>query len=88
MVKQLDRPQTGCFAVVSSAFRDLEGVGGFAPPSWHEVGMGARPEFRELVDFEPGVTRNGWQHEAVSRSKSPSEKPIFFPGWVTTGKRW
>ena len=33
--------------------------GGFAPPSWREVAMGARPEFREPVDFEPGAQETG-----------------------------
>ena len=29
--------------------------------------MGATPEPREPEDFEPGCTRDGWQHEASSR---------------------
>ena len=32
-----------------------------------ELAMGARPNFREPEDFEPGCTRDGWQHEAPSR---------------------
>ena len=54
-------------------------VGGFAPPSWREVAMGARPEFREPVDFEPGVTRNGWQHEAASRVEESFRETNLFP---------
>ena len=43
---------------------DLTGVGGFEPPA-----MGARPEPRELEDFELGCTKDGWQHEASSRTE-------------------
>ena len=79
MMEQLDCPQTRCFAAVSSAWRDLEGVGGFAPPSWGEVAMGARPEFRELVDLEPGDMRDGWQHEAASRFEESFRETNLFP---------
>ena len=39
----------------------------FEPSSWRELVEGARPEPREPEDFEPGTTRDGWQHEAGSR---------------------
>ena len=41
--------------------------------------MGARPEFREPVDFEPGGTRNGWQHEAASRVEESFRETNLFP---------
>ena len=30
--------------------------------------MGARPEYRELEYFEARCKRDGWQHEAASRT--------------------
>ena len=51
MVEQLDRPQTRCFAAVSSALRDLEGVGGFAPPSWREGGDGIQTRISRTGGF-------------------------------------
>ena len=41
--------------------------------------MGARPELREPVHFEPGVTRNGWQHEAASRAEESFRETNLFP---------
>ena len=38
----------------------------FELPSWHAL-AGVRPGSREPEDFEPGVLRDGWQHEATSR---------------------
>ena len=41
--------------------------------------MGARPEFREPVDFELGDTRNGWQHEPASRVEESFRETNLFP---------
>ena len=54
-------------SAASSAGRQLVGVEGFDPPSWHAPSLGARPVVRELDFFEPGAERDNWQHEASSR---------------------
>ena len=41
--------------------------------------MGARPELREPEDFEPGTTRDGWQHEAASRVEKCFREANLFP---------
>ena len=47
--------------------------------------MGARSEPREPEDFEPGTTRDGWQHEAAShveeafQSREPVPKDVRLP---------
>ena len=55
----LEQPTTPCLQAVTGVARDFTGVGGFEPPSWRELAMGSRPEFREPEDFEPGCTRDG-----------------------------
>ena len=66
-VDQLAHPTTPCLQAVARVARDLTGLGGFQLPSWRELAMGARPEPREPEHFEPGCTRDGWQHEVASR---------------------
>ena len=77
MVEQLEHPRSPCFEAVHSAVRDLTGVGGFVPPSWRELAMGARP--REPEDFKPGSSRDGWQHEAASRVEESFRETNLFP---------
>ena len=79
MVEQLEHPRSPCFEAVGSVVRDLTGVGGFVPPSWRELAMGARPEPREPEDFEPGSSRDGWQHEAASRVEESFRETNLFP---------
>ena len=55
-----------CLAEAAQAARNLVGVMGFEPPSWHALIRGARPPFPSPADFEHGF-RTGWQHEASSR---------------------
>ena len=47
--------------------QQLIGVEGVEPLSWAALEKGQRPPRREPEDFEPGVCRHGWQHEAASR---------------------
>ena len=53
--------------------------GGFEPPSWRELMMGARPEPCEPEEFEPGTTRDGWQHEAASHVEESFRAESLFP---------
>ena len=58
--------------------RELTREGGFEPPSWQELALGARRQPREPEDLEPGSTRDGWQHEAAPRvEKSFREVDLF-----------
>ena len=41
--------------------------------------MGARPEPREPEEFEPGTTRDGWQHEAASHVEESFRAESLFP---------
>ena len=49
----------------AAAARSLTGAMGFAPPSWHALAAGARPE-PQPEEFEIR-SQGGWQHEAASR---------------------
>ena len=51
---------------------------GFDPPSWQSVCEGARPEFLEPDEFEPGMERGGWQHEASSRVERQFREEVLF----------
>ena len=55
----------------------LTGVMGLDPPSWQVVVEGARPETQPLDEFEPGGVRQGWQHEAASRTEEHFREVIF-----------
>ena len=62
-----------CFVVQLEghpSVRVLRGTMGFDPPTWMSLCEGARPEILEPDDFEPGIERGGWQHEASSRVES------------------
>ena len=62
--RQVDIP---CLRGAALAAERLTGVGGFTPPSWEALVVGARPPPRVPDDHEPGSYRFGWQHEASSR---------------------
>ena len=79
LVEHLENPGTPCLQAVASAARDLTGVGGFEPPSWRELMMGARPEPRGPEEFEPGTTKDGWQHEAASHVEESFRAESLFP---------
>ena len=60
LVEHLEKPGTPCLFAVASAARDLSGVGGFEPPSWRELVMGARPEPRRTRNNQSWMgTRGG-----------------------------
>ena len=51
---------------------------GFDPPTWQSLCEGARPELLEPDDFEPGMERGGWQHEAASRVERQFREEVLF----------
>ena len=58
--------------------RTLTGTMGFEPPSWRALADGARPEPQEPDEFEPGISRQGWQHEAASRVERHFRDRVLF----------
>ena len=51
---------------------------GFEPPSRHALADGVRPDSREPKDYEPGVSHQGWQHEAASRVEGQFRDGVLF----------
>ena len=51
---------------------------GFEPPLWRALADGVRPDSREPEDYEPGVSRQGWQHEAASRVERQFRDGVLF----------
>ena len=70
---------TPALHAAASCAIELIGVMGFAPPSWSNLALGARPPPREAEDLEPGAQRRGWQHEASSRVERRHRSVILFP---------
>ena len=70
---------TPALHAAASCAIELTGVMGFAPPSWSDLALGARPPPREAEDLEPGAQRRGWQHEASSRVERRHRSVILFP---------
>ena len=68
LIDQLEgHPVTPILRAASDSAHQLTGVREFVPPSWRALAHGARPETRELDQFEFGRSRDGWQHEVASR---------------------
>ena len=67
-----------CLAEAAQAARNLVGVMGFEPPTWHALARGARPPPPNPEDFEQGF-RTGWQHEASSRVERSHRDTQLFP---------
>ena len=66
LVRQLEgHPATTCLHEAASAAPSLNGVLGWSPLSWRD--LGERPNMRQREEFEPGMPRRSWQHEAASR---------------------
>ena len=65
-------------------------MGGFAPPSGRNLVVGVGPEPQEPQDFEPGSSRDGWQHEAASRVEESFRETNLFPrmGTVRQALMW
>ena len=70
---------TPALHAAASCADELTGVMGFAPPSWSDLALGARPPPREAEDWEPGAQRRGWQHEASSRVERRHRSVTLFP---------
>ena len=66
-----------CLMAAAEARRTLTGVRGFEPPSWQAVAEGARPVILPPDEYEPGGARQGWQHEAASRTEEVFRDNIF-----------
>ena len=60
-------PVTPFLSSASPSVGVLRGTMGFNPPTWQSLCEGARPEILEPDEFETGIDRGGWQHEASSR---------------------
>ena len=45
---------------------------------WASWADGVRPDSREPEDYEPGVSRQGWQHEAASRVERQFRDGVLF----------
>ena len=86
LVGQLAHPTTPRLQAVARVARDLTGLGGFQMPSWRELAMGARPGAPEPEHFEPGCTRDGWQHEVASRVEETFRAEDLFARMGDPGK--
>ena len=70
LVRHLEgNPDPPSLAAAEHAARALSGILGFEPPSWRSLLFGARPAARAPDTFEPGTQRQGWQHQASSRTE-------------------
>ena len=67
-VHQLEgQPTAPALVAAVECARAVTGAAGFTPPSWRALARRARPPLRDVLDFEPGGQKRGWQHEAASR---------------------
>ena len=71
-------PDTLFLGAAAVSARTLTGTVGFEPPSWRTLADGARPEPQEPDEFEPGISPQGWQHEAASRVKRHFWDQVLF----------
>ena len=65
-IVQLEGSETPFLGTAAVSARALSGTMGFEPPSWRALVDGVCPDSREPEDCEPGVSLQGWQHEAAS----------------------
>ena len=70
---------TPALHAAASCAIELTGVMGFAPPSWSDLALGARPPPRVAEDLEPGAQRRGWYHEASSKVERRHRSVILLP---------
>ena len=67
-VHQLEgQPTDPAHVAAVECARAVAGAAGFSPPSWRALATRARPPLRDVMDFEPGRQKRGWQHEAARR---------------------
>ena len=77
LIAQLEgRPDTPVMSAASDAADQLNGVRDFVPPSWRALADGARPQNRDIDDFERGNS-DGWQHEVASRTDEVFRERMF-----------
>ena len=68
LIAQLEgRPESPNMRAASDAAHQLNGVRDFVPPSWRALADGARPQIRDIDNFELGNS-DGWQHVVASKS--------------------
>ena len=77
-IVQLEGSETPFLGAAAASARALSGTMGFEPPSWRALADGVRPDSREPEDYEPGVSRQGWQHEAASRVERQFRDGVLF----------
>ena len=88
-VEQLDgHPSTPFLSAAAASVRTLRGTMGFDPPTWQSLCEGARPEVLEPDDFEPGLERGGWQHEASSRVERQFREEVLFEQMTPQARAW
>ena len=79
IVQQLEgHPDSPFLAAAASSARVLSGTMGFDPPSWQAMCEGVRSRMLEPEEFEPGIERGGWQHDASSRVERQHREEVLF----------
>ena len=78
LVRHLEgNPDPPTLAAAEHAARAFSGILGFELPSWRSLLLGAGPTARAPDTFEPGTQRQGWQHEASSRTEESFRNVLF-----------
>ena len=72
----------------ASSARVLSGTVGFDPPSWQALCEGVRPRMLEPEEFEPGIERGCWQHEASSRVERQHREEVVFERLLPRDRAW
>ena len=89
IVQQLEgHPDSPFLAAAASSARVLSGTMGFDPPSWQALCEGVRPRMLEPDEFEPGIERGGWQHEASSRVERQHRKKCSSKRLLPRDRAW
>ena len=56
-------PESPCLSSANRGAASLDGVRGWEVPQWSALARGLRPEVVEPDAYQPGCSRQGWQHE-------------------------
>ena len=70
-------PDSPCLSSAWRAAASLHGVRGWEVPQWSALARGLRPEVVEPDAYQPGCTRQGWQHEVSSRLEEEFRESLF-----------
>ena len=70
-------PESPCLSSASRAAASLDGVRGWEVPQWSALARGLRPEVVEPDAYQPGCSRQGWQHEVSSRLEEEFSESLF-----------